>query len=230
MKKTAAFLVLLFLSAPLLADNDFGFRFGLKASPNISWFRTETRGYHNSGADLGFSYGLIVDYEFAEYYALTTGLNILRTGGTLKYNYLIPDGTFEGEMTEKRRDHRLRYVEIPMALKLSTSEMGYITYYGQFGLGLGFRIHARGNDRVPLPDGSSLRTSDVDISDNTRFLSAALIIGAGVEYNLGGRTSMLGGLTFKNGFSNVLDTRNPAVATRPSALNNHIEITLGVMF
>jgi len=225
MKKPIVFLALLFIAAPLLADDDFGFRFGLKASPNLSWFRTETRGYDNRGVEPGFSYGLIMDYEFAQNYAITSGLNILSTGGKMRYRYI-----HDGLDTEKRRDYSLRYLEIPVGLKLRTEEMGFITYYGQFGLGLGFNIRAKADDRIYMDDDSTLRFSDVDISDETRFLRAALVIGAGAEYNLGGMTSLLGGITFHNSFANVLDEDNPAVATSPSAMNNYIELTLGVMF
>lgn len=225
MKKITVLLVFLMAAGPLLADDDFGFRFGLNASPNLSWFRTETRGYDNRGVDPGFSYGLIIDYEFAQNYAVTSGLNILSTGGKMRYRYL-----HEGVDTQKRRDYDLRYLEIPLGLKLRTDEMGFITYYGQFGLGLGFNIRAKADDRIYLDDESTLRFTDVDISDYTRFLRASLVIGAGVEYNLGGRTSLLGGLTFHNGFSNVLDVDNPAVATSPSAVSNYVELTLGVIF
>lgn len=207
------------------SNNDFGFRFGLMASPNLSWFRAETRGYSNSGTNLGFAYGLIADYTFAQNYAVSSGLQFLHTGGTLKYDYL-----HQGQLTEKRRDHRFRYVLVPAALKLRTSEMGYITYFGKFGLGLGFNIHASADERITLSDQSSLRTTNVDISDETRFLRAGLIIGAGLEYNLGGMTSLMGGITFHNGFSNVIDKENPAVPNRPSAHNNYFELTLGVMF
>lgn len=225
MKKYSAFLVLLFVAGPLLADDDFGFRFGLKASPNLSWFRTETRGYDNRGVSPGFSYGLIVDYEFAKNYAASSGLNILRTGGKMLYNYY-----HEGERTEKRRNYSLRYLEIPISLKLRTGEMGFFTYYGQFGLGLGFNIQAKADDRIFLDEDSTLRLREVDISDDTRFLRAALIIGAGAEYSLGGRTSILGGITFHNAFANILDVDNPAVATTPSAMNNYLELTVGMIF
>lgn len=225
MKKTIVFLVLLLTAGPLLADDDFGFRFGLNASPNLSWFRTETRGYDNRGVDLGFSYGLIVDYEFAQNYAVTSGLNILSTGGKMRYRYL-----HEGVDTHKRRDYNLRYLELPLGLKLRTDEMGFMTYYGQFGLGFGFNIRAKADDRIYLEEDSTLRFSEVDISDETRFLRASLIIGAGAEYSLGGRTSLLGGITFHNSFANILDVDNPAVATSPSAVNNYLELTLGVMF
>ncbi len=231
MKKIAALLVLLFVAGPLLADDDFGFRFGLKASPNVSWFRTETRGYSNDGLDLGFSYGLIVDYGFAENYSFSTGLNILRTGGTMRYRYTYDPGG-QNLDTEKRRDHYLRYIEIPVSLKLSTAEMGYISYFGRFGLDLGFNIQAKADDRIYLSEDSTLRTKDLDISDYTRFFRAALIIGAGLEYNMGGLTSLLAGLTFHNGFSNTLNKDNPfdPAGPSPSALNNYFELTLGVMF
>lgn len=229
MKRTFVALALFMLAFPVLAmggsDDDFGFRFGLKASPNISWFRTETRGYANSGADLGFSYGLIIDYEFAQNYAISSGLQILRVGGTLKYDYL-----HEGVTTEKRREHTLRYLEIPATLKLRTQEMGYITYYGKFGLGLGFNIQARADDRITLSDQSSLQINEVDISDETRFLRAALVIGAGLEYSMGGNTALLGGITYHNGFSNIVDKDNPAVPNKPSVHKNYFEITLGIMF
>ncbi len=231
MKKLATFLVMLFIAVPLLADDDFGFRFGLKASPNLSWFRTETRGWSNSGVDLGFSYGLIVDYELTQNYAISTGINILRTGGTLRYRYMFEPGT-QNIDTEKVRNHYLRYLELPVTLKLRTSEIGYLTYYGQFGLGLGFNIRARADDKVDLLDGESRRWSDVDIADDIRFFRAALVMGAGVEYGLGGRTSLMGGITFHNGFSNVISKENPfdPASADPSSMNNYIEITLGVMF
>ena len=224
MKRTILFIALLLSMPPLIAD-DFGFRFGIKTSPNLSWFRTETRGYENNGVALGFSYGLVADYEFAQNYAIGSGFNIVRTGGTLRYNYI-----HEGFPTQKRRDYSYRYLEFPLTLKLKTSEVGFITYYGQFGVGLSFNTRARADQRIALGTGSSLRTTDVDISDETRFLKGALIIGGGLEYNFGGRTSLLAGLTFHNGFSNVLSVDNPAVQATPSAVSNYLEMTLGVLF
>lgn len=210
--------------APLVAD-DFGFRFGLKATPNISWFRTETRGYENNGISMGYSYGLIVDYDFAEYYAISTGLNILRTGGKLKYDWL-----HDGFPTTKQSTYRFRHLEVPVALKLRTSEIGYMTYYGLFGVGLAFRTSAVADDRINLPNDQYLREDNVDITDETRFIRAGLHLGAGAEYNFGGRTSLLFGLTFHNGFSNVLNKEKYAVQNKPSANNNYLELTIGVLF
>ncbi len=240
MKRSSLFLVLLLIVSPLLAD-DFGFRFGLKASPNISWYRTETRSYENRGVKPGYSYGLIIDYDFAQNYAITTGLNVLQTGGKIKYDWIhdvnghvngnndqeIDHGEF---LTVKQRSIRYRHIEIPLALKLRTAEIGYITYYGMFGIGLGFRTSARADDRITLLNDQYLHENNIDISDETSFLRAGLVLGGGLEYSFGGSTALLFGLTFHNGFSNILDGKNPAVPYSPSAHNLYLELTLGVMF
>ena len=235
MKRIASFLLLLIMVTPLLAD-DFGFRFGLKASPNIGWFRTETRTYDNRGVRIGYSYGLIVDYDFAENYAISTGLNILQTGGQMRYAWIHHangnDGqdTNTGFETVKQRTFRYRHLEIPLALKLRTTEIGYMTYYGKFGIGMGFRTSATADDRITLPNDQYLHEDNIDIADGTSFLRAGLILGGGLEYSFGGRTALLAGITFHNGFSNILEGRNPAVPYSPSAHNLYLELTLGVMF
>ena len=228
MKKATSVLIIILLTLPVMA-NDFGFRFGLKVSPNIAWFRTETRHYENDGVGLGYSYGLIVDYEFAENYAITTGLNILQTGGKMTYPLDVNEN---GNMVRARmhRDHRFRHLEIPVALKLRTVELGYITYYGKFGVGLGFLTSAFADEELRLPNGLTNIEPNVDIKDDTSFLRAGLLLGAGAEYNFGGLTSILLGITFHNGFSNILEKQNDAVPHTPSAHNLYLELTLGVMF
>lgn len=230
MKRISSLLVLLMTVSPLLAE-DFGFRFGLKVSPNISFFRAETRSYDNRGVGLGYSYGLIMDYDFAENYAISTGLNILQTGGKMQYDWIHNHGGNGDEFrTKKQRTFRYRHLEVPLALKLRTTEIGYITYYGMFGVGLGFRTNATADDRITLPNDQYLHEDNIDIADETSFLRAGLILGGGLEYGFGGRTALLAGLTFHNGFSNILEGRNPAVPYAPSAQNLYIELTLGVMF
>lgn len=236
MKRISSFLALLLTVSPILAD-DFGFRFGLKASPNIAWFRTETRSYDNRGVKIGYSYGLIIDYEFAENYSITSGLNFLQTGGKMNYDWIHhanenndQENNNDGFLTRKQRSFHYRHIEIPLALKLRTTEIGYMTYYGKFGLGLGFRTSARADDRVTLPNDQYLTENNIDISEETKFLRAGLVLGGGLEYSFGGSTALLVGLTLHNGFSNILDGRNPAVDHAPSSHNLYLELTLGVMF
>ena len=213
------------LSSSQLTADDFGFRFGLNVSPNLSWFRTETAHYLNRGVDFGFSYGLIADYEFAQNYAITSGLNVLHTGGSIKYEN--PQSNLE----DRRWDYQLRYLEVPLALKLRLEEMGFLTGYGKFGLGLGFNVSAKAEEKIYNLDGSTTNKPETDVSNDIRFLRGSLILGAGAEYSLGGRSAIVAGITFHNGFANVLD-REPIGddGRSPSAMNSYVELTLGVMF
>lgn len=224
--KTASLIFALMFSMPVIAS-DYGFRFGLKVSPNISWFRTETSGFENQGVGLGYTYGLIFDYYFTENYALTSGLNLVRTAAGLKY----PDLYDNAEVT-MRRDYRYRFIEVPVALKLSTAEIGYFTYYGKFGLGLGFRTSALADERIYYQHGGVFDPNErIDVASESKFFRAGLLLGAGTEYRFGGRTALLAGLTLHNGFSNVLDIeRKPIWRSTPSAHNLYLELTLGVMF
>ncbi len=225
MKKITLVLIVLLLATSVPA-NDLGFRFGLKVSPNISWFRPETSRFENDGVGLGFAYGLIFDYYFTENYAISSGINLVRTSATLSY----PD-IYQNQEVGMKRKYEYRFLEIPMALKLSTTEMGYFTHYGKFGLGLGIRTSARADERITMPDGIFDPDEDVDVKDETKFFRIGLILGAGTEYSFGGRTALLAGLTLHNGFSNVLDMeRKPIWRNTPSAHNLYLELTLGVMF
>jgi len=69
-----------------------------------------------------------------------------------------------------------------------------------------------------------------DLSDDITFLRGALILGAGIEYYIDNSTSMIAGVTFSNGISNVLKGNNPLTNNRQKAVPNYFELTLGVIF
>ncbi len=217
MKKIVfTFLIMVVVMPTLLASDTPPFRFGLKASPNISWMRPETRDYESQGARMGFSYGAIGDFHLGGNYALSTGLNITYTGGRLSYP--VDEG-------RKERTYKLQYLELPLTVKMRTDEIGYITYYGKFGFGAGANLRATADDRL-----ANITEEDVDIKRDTPLMRASLIIGLGIEYSLGGNTALVGGLTFNNGFTNVLQGRNEVSDRKKSAVSNYLEITFGVMF
>jgi len=160
-------------------------------------------------------------------------------------------------------------LEIPLTLKLRTNEIGYMTYWAQFGLGLGFNIGAKGDDDVefrkekvfvvddpntPDVNETSVRWEDsdiksrldvdVDIKDDIGLFRTSLIVAAGMEYNLSGNASVIAGITFNNGFSNILkgngastdDAANPTFTNgnpdtfRLKAINNMLMLNVGVLF
>lgn len=175
------------------------FHFGLKASPNFNWLRVDEQGWESDGSRIGMSYGLMTEFAITKNYAFATGLEISYRGGKFIGQRFAKDTTLV--FAEANIVQKLQYVEIPIGLKLKTNEIGYITYYGLFGVLPGVLVKA---------------SEDVDFSDN-RFedlekngnqsnfyaLNAHLNVGAGIEYNIGGNTSITAGIHYNNGLLDI---------------------------
>ena len=200
-----------------LPDEDRKFRFGLQFSPNISWFKATRSGYSSKGSKMGFSYGLSFEYFMTKNYLFSTGLSILNTGGKLERNsYSL--GT---------EDYKIKYIELPLLIKLRTNEIGYLTYYGQIGFKAGFNFSSNssleeaGNDKAGF-DLSSI-TNGENVPSEINPINLALVIGVGVEYNISGNTALMLGVTFNNGFVDQLDGD-------ASANLNYFALNIGIYF
>lgn len=248
-------------SISLNAQDFDKYKIAFKINPNIAWLTPQSNDVESVGARLRFGYGVNADISFTENYAIGTGLSIESNGGVLKYQDLRTIDSTD-YIIEKERNYNIRYVEIPLSLKLRTNEIGYITYYGQFGLGLGVKVGAKaddvdeylseysiaGDDLVKTwhtSDRAGISEENINIADEINVFRAALIIGAGLEYNLQGNTSIVAGITFNNGFTNILngeravqlDAEGVPVfvegspnTERIKVNSSHIAINIGILF
>ena len=207
--------------------NKSNFQLGAKMSPNISWLNANAQDFSGDGTSARFSWGFIADFQFAEKYFFSSGFNVTSTGGKIVYPYKS-----DSLLGSLHRSINVRYVEFPLSVKMKTRQFGYLTYFGQIGLGLGMRLSAKANDDF-YPNGSSTANSknDIKIEDEINFLRLSMILAAGVEYNLGGSTSIFGALTFNNGFTNILNYKNNITPfVDADASSNSFEITIGILF
>lgn len=242
MKKSvviASFLVLLLASTGLAQDRKY--HFGLQVSPNISWMKPEVEEvvYKSDGSLIGVSYGALFENYFTPNVAILTGVNILSTGGHLKYPYI--NTTLDGSGNPVRdtgvmeRKYNLQYLEIPLVLKGSTGELlGKFSFYGQFGVGSGFNIKAKARDEY-LSDksltGEKLVTENINAKKSVSFFRESLIIGIGAEYRLGKTAIVFAGLNFNNGFTDVLTKEtsyNPLIQEK--ARVNTVDLNIGIVF
>jgi len=203
------------------------YRLGFKVSPNVSWLASDDANMSVGDKSLQFGYGLNFDIFFADNYAIGTGFNINNTGGKYSYFAQYTGNDFDATGAEIvnmkqvgliERDLRLQYLQIPLTFKMKTNEIGYITYWGQFGLGLNMNLKALSADNIDYlyyqnkntleweksNRVSSSTTNPTDIKNEVNIFSSNLIFAAGIEYNLSGNTSILAGLTFQNGFTDAL--------------------------
>ena len=238
MKKPLLIVIALVFSFTGFSQTEF--QLGLQLSPNISWLNPDSEGAASEGSSIGFSYGIIGDFNIADNYAFSTGITLLNMGGKLSY----PDALEIDQIPTNGRteaDIRLKYVQIPLTLKLKTNQIGYMKYYGQFGIAASINYDAEADTDFTHPgDNSKLTRSDVDFGDEINLFRGSLIVGLGAEYNLSGKTSILMGLTFDNGFTNILSEDNYANDGSGNAIgeknkdfksiNNSIVLNVGVLF
>ena len=222
MKRTFIGLLLLFFTGSAFAQDSsspyYGFRLGLTAHPTIGWVKPDIG--KSNGVSLGFSYGLMGDFNFTQNYSFATGLTITTING--KSTEVVTLGSNAGTPSQFENEikYKLQYIEVPLTLKLKTVKINEVRYYGQFGLSNGFMIGAKQD--FDLVGGTSGR--DVNIKDNIKFYRAGLIIGAGAEFDVSGNTSITTGLTFNNGFTDIGSSKNSTVK------NHYVGINIGVFF
>jgi hypothetical protein len=223
MKKVLLFFAFAFLvTTSWSQSSDSKFRFGVKVQPALAWFRVDAPDevhLESDGLPFGFGYGLITDFKFTDRYAFSTGLEVAYRGGKIKYSYTDAGVTF----TEKDK-LSLQFVEIPLCLKLRTNEIGYITYFFQAGVSPGYAIRTRAEIKV----NDKVIDDNRDISDQINEFNLSMVLGVGAEYSLSGSTDLLLGITFNNGFLDLLDDKNYDGEVKGNS--NYLALVVGVMF
>ena len=123
--------------------------------------------------------------------------------------------------------HQIQYLDIPLSLKMTTTEIGYITYYGEFGLLPSFRLKARSDVENFVAGVSMNKTENINSVKDINPITLALHIGLGMQYSLSESTSLLMGLYINNGFTDILhDTET----IKFKANANQAGLTVGFLF
>lgn len=192
---------------------------GLGISPTINWFKTSSDGIAADGNTVGFSYGLLTDFNFGENYALASGILINTFGGKLVET--------DTSINVSNVNYHIQSILVPITIRMKTKEIGYLRYYGQFGFNPEFVINA--NADVETQGGAS--QSDVGVMDRVGNFNFSLVLGIGIMYNISGTTNLILGLSYNNGFIDVLDgSAGASNDVEKKATTKQIALNLGVLF
>ncbi len=219
-----------FVNLKAQEGSDKKFRFGLKAVPSLSWLKLDDeKTYEKGGAMAKFGYGLMTEFKISDVAWFSTGLQIDYDGGKWKSSndtsigYFINsddelleseeyklDGSASPEIytkntyhTIKSRAYRSTYLTIPFALRLKTKEIGYLTYFGGFGILASVHLKSKADDEsINQVTNTSATFEKIDVSKDMNIMRLGLTLNGGVEINLSGSTSVLLGLTFNQFFLN----------------------------
>jgi opacity protein-like surface antigen len=220
MKKVTLALAAACCATFMNAQDGKAVRFGLKVAPNLGWIKPDDKTIENSGTEVGFNFGLMGDFRIGnDNYAFSTGLFYLtKVGGSFEQTVGV-----DTLKTTTKSTVKLAYVQLPLTLKLKTTEIGYMTYFGQIGIENGLNVGAKADMETTDRNGT-VKVEDEDFSEFVATYRAALLVGAGLEYNFSGNTSAMLALTYSNGFTNMLDS------DLGKAKLHYFELALGVFF
>ena len=220
-----------------------GFRFGMKAAPMFCWIKPEFSigGISNftaegGGGRMGFVWGPMAEIQLNETFLISTGVDInytnFRLEGTMK------DSIGGESIVNWNQKYSTRFIEVPVMLKFRTKEIGYLRYFGLFGLGAGFRYSAK-TEFSRTYTSPTTNTSMVPNNESDTYVKGfrgSMLVGAGVEYSLSGNTALVGSLVFNNGLTNILQKQENSPATdqfnsvKEIAITNYMQLNIGILF
>lgn len=204
-------------------------KLGLKIAPNLAWMNPSTKDYSSDGVRLGTTIGLVGDIYFADQYAISTGFNFIFLNGKLSYrdSRLIHDDTVvNGQVSRK---YNFLYLEIPVMIKMSTRKFGRFSFFGQVGLGTGFRVKATVKEHFE-PDSGEPLDQKYDYDSGTTLIRESILVGIGSQYHLDKSTMLFFGMNYSNSLNNILTGVNSLSKSNEKSMFNYVELNLGVLF
>lgn len=204
MRTSSLLFLLIFLSSGLVAQNKL--KLGLRLSPIFSTGKvvdeTGNEVSDQISTKLGGSFGLMADFRANDNYGIHSGIHIVNKGFKRDGNVMVDSATTQAAT----QNITVTTVEIPVALKLRTTEFGNGWYAdGLFGASLD--ITASNSNRWTgvnpltnqLGESGTLQTQANLINP----LNFTFIFGVGAEYEVGnvGRANF--GLVYHRGLTNM---------------------------
>lgn len=225
MKKIVFVSIALFLIAGAShGQNEKFFRFGLHGNTGMVWMKPDQDSLEFQGTRMGLGYGFIGEMTIANNFSFATGFDVSYVGGKLQkagvYYAYPPNDTLS---SNENSTYKLQYLDIPLTLKMKTNEINYITYFARIGGSIGIALKAKADREYNVIGSSnSLTIQDIDLVDEKKFMRTNFLIGAGLEYSLGGTTSALAEISFVNGLTYLIDDTK--------AIGNYVMLKFGIIF
>lgn len=220
MNKKILLLIACMLTTFSLFAQDFQLSFS--TGPSVNWLSSGESEITAGNVRAGYDFGVVADVFFddRQRYAVTTGLLLTNTGGKLEYgdsgSYSIGDQSISAGNT---LTFRLKYLEIPAAVKLKTSQFRRSTYWGQFGLSGFVNVGAKGSS-------SDGRLDKSDIQDGISAFNLAMNVGLGFDFDLGAANALSVGIIYKDGLTDITKDRSHDGKITVNSVN----LKLGLIF
>ncbi len=225
MKRNILLICLLFAGGLVMSqERNSPIKFSLIGSPHMSWLKSDVVNNEKGPLYFGYYAGLEFDYFFEKNYALSTGINLESTGGSLTYldqQEIHFDKGPDIMAPGTKMTFQLKYIDIPLGLKFTSNEIGYTTVYADVGLNLLINTKATGsatdNNYVKEP-----------LSDEISVVNVAYHVEGGILYSFGNNMSLVIALEYRNTFLDLTNDRGAPVTD--NTYINQLGLKLGLAF
>lgn len=220
MRKLAFLFTLLGLISFQSLAQDSGFKLGIKVAPVIHSTRVfldDSVQITNDGSNTKLSFGLIADKYITDSYVLSTGLIYIPK----EVRIGIAPNAGNPTTFNSTESYKLQYLQIPLSLKLFTNEIkpDFKAYF-QIGMALEIKVYEE-------PD---LTLAQQEVIADFQPLSIPVVLGAGVEYNMGINTIGFAAVSYHRGLTNIVKTTNVTFAEELEIRSTILSIDVGVKF
>jgi hypothetical protein len=219
--RSLIFLLLFALQIP--SGKAQGIQIGIFVDPQVSWMSSDNSEVTGNGSRMGFNFGVTIHKFFAEKYAITSGISLNYIGGKLRHSDITPfrkQDEIDTLLSGTTITYKLQYLNLPFGLTLKTDEIGYMTYFAQLGIDFQFNLKATGDE--------SNGFEDEKIDKEVNLFNLGYHFGIGLEYSLGGNTSLVLGLSFNQSLIDV--TKDFSDQPEDRVVINNISLRVGVNF
>jgi hypothetical protein len=112
--------------------------------------------------------------------------------------------------------YRIQYLEVPLAFKFQSNQIGYFEYYAQFGL----TGHVRVSANCTIDD---QKINKAGCKDEINLFNVGYNIGGGINYYFSKNTAITAGIIYTNGFIDITNNDH-------KTLLKSITLKFGVLF
>lgn len=241
MKKIIAVAAFLCIALTQLSAQFEDVRFGFQLSPAFTGMNTDNKNINRNGTNLGLKLGMLTELYFRQNYAISTGIGFaFNHGGALTYEYggkywvqsdlgpgldTLPAGV--------KLKHSLQFIEIPLLVKMRTREFGRMRYFLEPGVFFNFKSKSTGSIEGR---GIGSDAEKINIKKDINGISMLWGLNGGLEYSLAETTSLVAGIGFQSGFTDLTEDKgtvfDPTGNKRENskATGSAIVLKLGIIF
>jgi hypothetical protein len=200
--------------------------FSVHADPIISWLGSNSNEYSNEGVRAGFSMGLNVLYYFNENIAASSGIGFLGAGG--RQSAAEPQTMVFNNFTQlvvpgDEMKYNLKYINIPLGIRLQTDQFNYLTYFSDIGFDLRMLLKS-------TVDILAEEISDENAKNEVYGMNAGWHLYAGVEYELSMNFSILAGIGYDQDFFDVTKDLKDVYQTEDKSGLRMFRFRFGIKF